>query len=133
MRTVDRQVMIEQEAQQFITPARPRVCWSPEKAMMNEQEVGAGFRGLAHSGETGIHSRRDFGDGAAILHLQAVDRPGPIRKLSRAQDLVAISDKRREGSVFHVKTKLGTGRDLSRKFLHPMIEFWSMGLIVAQI
>src|SRR5881628_3494752 len=72
MGAIDRQVVLEQKADEVVALPRPWVGWSPEESMVHQQQVGPRRCCQPSCGQTGVHRRRDAGHVAAIFDLQAV-------------------------------------------------------------
>lgn len=91
MRAVNSQIMVEEQAQQFMPLAGPRMCGGPEQPMMNNEQVRLGCDGQANGSQAGIDSSSDAGNVTAVFHLQAVDGAVPILDLISTEESVAIS------------------------------------------
>ena len=85
VRTVNREVILDQQPEQFIAFRRPGMAGTPEQPVMHDQQFGPGRSGQLHGRQTGVHRRGDSLHRAAIFHLQPVDRPFPVTELIRAQ------------------------------------------------
>ena len=74
---------------------------TPEKTVMNDQQVNPGDDGFADRGRRGIDGGGDPRHAAAILHLQAVHRAGPVLERLRLEDSIAVSDDFVERDLGH--------------------------------
>ena len=61
MSAIDGQIAVEQSFEQKILRARPRMGGSPEKAVMDDQQIGPGTDGFADRRERGIDRGGDSG------------------------------------------------------------------------
>jgi len=92
MRTVNRQIIFQQQPQELVTLSRPWVGRPPKKPMMDQQKISAGADRQTHSGKRGVHGGGNSSDRAVVFGLQSVDRPVVIFNLGSAQKLVAMAD-----------------------------------------
>ena len=74
VRTVNRQIVFDQQPEQFVFFPRPRMRRRPEQSVMDDEQIRLGGDGEFDRGEAGIHGGGDAGDRAAIVHLQSVRR-----------------------------------------------------------
>ncbi len=103
VRTVNREVVVQQLAEQLVVRARPGMRPAPEQTVMDDQEVGARVDGEADRRQTRVHRGGDARDGASVLDLQSVDGAFVIVELARAQEAVAITDDFKQGERCHAR------------------------------
>ena len=96
VRAINREVILEQAADQLVAFSGPRVGRPPEKPVMHQQQVGLGRHRQPDGRQGRVHRRCDPGDRAAILDLQAVGGPFVILHPGRAQQPVAVADHHRQ-------------------------------------
>ena len=101
VRTVNRQIVLQQQPQQFVTFPGPRMARTPKQPVMNQQQVGLGRDGEPDRGQARVHRRGQARDRAAVFHLQPVDRPFPITEFIRAQQPIAMAHQRGQRNVRH--------------------------------
>ena len=101
VRTVNRQIIFNQQPEQFVFFARPRMRRRPEQSVMHNHQIRPGGNGELHGGEAGVHRRRDARDSAGVPGLQAVDRAIVISDCVGAEQLVAVLDDGRECNFRH--------------------------------
>ena len=92
VRTVNGQIVFDEQPEQFITLAGPRMRFGPEQAVMNDEQVRPRGNGHGHGGKTGVHGRSEARDGAGIFHLQAIDRAVVIAEGGGAENFIAMTD-----------------------------------------
>ena len=92
MGTVNRQVMLQQAAQQLVAGAGPGMRRRPKKPVMHQQQVRPGGDRQPGRGQARVHRRGDPSDGAAVLDLEAVGGAFVILHPGRLQHPVAVAD-----------------------------------------
>src|SRR6266571_3585671 len=103
VRTIDREVVVQQTAEQLVVRPRPGMRPAPEQAVMDDQEVGARVDGEADRRQTRVHRGGDPRDRAPVLDLQSVDGALVIVELARAQEAVAVADDFKQGEGCHAR------------------------------
>src|SRR4051812_32795562 len=78
MGTVKRDVIIKEQAEQFVTLAGPRMSGSPKESMMRDDEIRFRCDGHLHRRERGIDNSGDARNTSRILDLKTILRAGPI-------------------------------------------------------
>ena len=108
VRTVNRQIIFQQQPQQFVFFARPRMRRAPEQSVMHDHQVRLRRDGQLHRRQAGIHRRRDARDHAAIFDLQTIRCTVVVFDFIRAQQTVAVLDDGGERDFRHgtMKSKL---------------------------
>jgi hypothetical protein len=89
---VDGEVVFEEEFEEGVAFAGPGMGGAPEEAVVNDEEIGAGGDGFLDGGGGGVDGGGDFGDGAVVLNLEAVDGAGVIGEFGGAEVAVAMGD-----------------------------------------
>ncbi len=101
VRTVNGQIMVDEQPQHRISLADPGLSWGPEKAMVHDHQIGLGRNGELDRCQACIHSRSNSGHRSRVLNLQAVDRSIPIVDRFWLQELIAVADEKSQGSLCH--------------------------------
>ena len=97
MRTVNRQIVFQQQPQQFVAPAGPWMGRRPEQPVMRDQQVRPGRDGQFHRRQARVHRGGDARDAAAVLRLQPVHRAVIVADGLRAKNPVQVTDDGGEG------------------------------------
>ena len=66
---IDSEMVLEQQLQQFVALACPWMGRSPEKSVVNDEEIGFGANCKFDGGKRGIYGRCDASNGAAVFDL----------------------------------------------------------------
>src|SRR2546427_8095466 len=103
MRTVNGQIVFEQQCQQLVTRARPRMTRVPEQSVVHNQQVRPRRGSQLHGGAARVHGGGNAADRATVFHLQTVCRAIPIVELGGAQQTIAMSHDVSEASRWHVR------------------------------
>ena len=122
MRAVDGEVVLEQQSQQFVSLACPRMRRSPKKSVMDNQEISVGANSQFDCGQRGIYGGGDAGDGAAIFDLQAVGGSIVIFYVGGTQHAIAMRDNRFQRRFCHWLMETECGGSAKREgLLHRWI------------
>ena len=92
VRAVNSDVVIEQQPQQLVAIAGPRMRRPPEKPVMYDQQIRPGGDRFFDRGRRGIDCGSDVRHAAAILRLQAVHRAGPVLERLGLEGAVAVRE-----------------------------------------
>ena len=103
MRTINGQIVLEQQRQQFIACASPGMTRVPEQSMMRNQQVGLRSDCQLHRRQVRVHGGGNASDGPLVFHLQTVCCAVPIVELAGAQHAVAISRDVGKTRCWHVR------------------------------
>src|SRR6266516_2097531 len=103
MRTINGQIVFEQQRQQLIARARPGMTRIPEQSMMHDQQVRSGSDSQLHGGEARVHGGGNAADRASVFHLQTVHCAIPIVKRRGVQQTVAMAHDVNETLGWHVR------------------------------
>ena len=96
MRTIDGEVVPQQQLQQFVTLARPGMGCAPEESVMDNEEIGFGGDGELDRCERGIDRSGDVCDGTVVLNLEAVEGPVVVFYFGRVEEAIAVVHERLE-------------------------------------
>src|SRR6185295_2212880 len=92
MGAVNGKIIFEQQSEQRVVRARPRLARVPKQAVVHDEQVGPRGDGQPDGGQAGVHGGGDARDGTAIFHLQPVERAVVVLDIGGAQRAVAIED-----------------------------------------
>ena len=142
MRTVNGQIVFEQQRQQLVTSPSPRMTRVPKQSVMHNQQVRLRRDRQLHGRATRVHGGGNAGDRAPVFHLQPVHRAVPIVERRGVQESIAMPHNGGETRCWHgrdqsklafrSKTKTRGVRPRPKK-LHRPIEFCDGLLIVRTI
>lgn len=95
---VDGEVVLDEAADQFGARAGPRSGLSPKEAVVDDEQVAAGFDSHPGDGEGAIHGGADLADLAAVFELEPVLGAVPVAEPGWGQEPVGERDDIREGN-----------------------------------
>jgi hypothetical protein len=91
---VDRKIVFEEQPEEFVPFARPRVRRAPKKPVMNNQKISTSAHSHSDGSERGIHRCGEPGYLSPIFGLESVDGPVVVFDFRGSEQLVAVSDDR---------------------------------------
>lgn len=89
---IEGDIALDHVADHFIAAAGPGEKTAPEKAVMDEHEIGLNFAGHPQGVGGDIDGGGDSGDGAGVSDLEAVHCLGPVFELGDAEKALAMGD-----------------------------------------
>jgi hypothetical protein len=93
VRTVNGEIVLEKQLEQFVFLYRPRMALPPEQTVMNDQQIGSDFDGHFDCRQTRIDGGGNARHLAVVLHLKSVGRTGVVRDVLRLEQPVTILHK----------------------------------------
>ena len=101
VRTVNREIVFDQQPHQFITFPGPWMSGAPKKSVMNDEQICFRCDCQFYCGNTRVHCCGNFCDTAGIFHLQAIHRAVIIRNFARAKNFIAVRNNCFQWSFRH--------------------------------